>query len=112
MTNTETSTDKAAAVAAQGAHVAPKKASSKKGASKKTARPTANGRQGWQSQGYRPEEGRQARQREGGPQAARREQRRRDSGPAAPGQGRHAGSDHGSYRLAGAQRPGLHFDRR
>ena len=39
MTNTETSTEKAATVAAQGAHVAPEKASSKKGASKKKGAP-------------------------------------------------------------------------
>ncbi len=46
MTNTET-TDKAAAIAAQGAHVAPEKAASKKAASKKKGAPkakkTANG---------------------------------------------------------------------
>ena len=39
MTNTETGTEKAVAVAAQGAHVAPKKTSSKKGASKKKGAP-------------------------------------------------------------------------
>ena len=41
MTNTETGTEKAATVAAQGAHVAPKKASPKKGATKKKGAPTA-----------------------------------------------------------------------
>ena len=39
MTNTEASTDKAAAVAAQGAHSAPEKAISKKGASPKKSAP-------------------------------------------------------------------------
>src|SRR5688572_26078187 len=39
MTNTEANSEKAATVAAEGAHVAPKKASSKKGASKKTGAP-------------------------------------------------------------------------
>ena len=63
MTNTETS-DKAAPLAEQGAHVAPEKASSKKSATKKRGAPKAKkGCQGCQSQG-------QAGQPKGTPEAA------------------------------------------
>jgi hypothetical protein len=54
MTNAEaTITENAATVAEQGAHVAPEKASSKKGASPKKGAPTQGpeSRQEWQSQG-------------------------------------------------------------
>ncbi len=58
MTNTETTTtDKAAHVAAQGAHVAPDKAASKEGVNPNKGAPKGQKAQGCQTQGCRAEEG-------------------------------------------------------
>jgi hypothetical protein len=121
MTTAETNpTDKAAAVAAQGAHVAPEKATAKMAASQKRRAQGQESRQGWQSRGRRTEEGCQAK-REGqqesrqvrptGRRPACRKQGREDPGDDRPRQGCHARRDHEGHRLAGSQRPRLHLDR-
>ncbi len=108
MIKTETNT--AAAVAAQGAHVAPEKAPSKKGREAEEGRAQGpDSRQGCQSPGRRPEEGgqgqqegRQIRSHEGVRHAARRNQGREDPGDDRERGWCHVGQDHEGHRLAGA----------
>ena len=117
--NEATETTQAAAVAEQGAHVAPEKAPSKKGASQKKGAPkgqkTAKGAKAKAAA----EEGSQGRARRPPSPTTQRSQRpaRREQGRENPGhdrtrQGRHPRRDHEGHRLAGPQRPGFHLHRR
>ena len=112
MTNAEASTSETvAAVAEQGATVAPETTSSKKGASQKKDAPKGQkaaedskakpapkkGCQGWQ-------EGCQTHPGQGSQRASRRKQRREDPGSDRPAQGCDPGRDRESNLLAGALR--------
>jgi hypothetical protein len=102
----------AAAVAEQGAHVAPAKAASKKAVTRKKGAQGRESRQGYQtrkqsqSEEARQEDGTQSRR------PARREQRREDPGHDRPRQGCDARRDHEGHRLAGAQRARVDLHRR
>jgi len=115
MTNAEaTITENAATVAEQGAHAAPEKASSKKGATQKKGAPkgqkAAKGLAEERSEGR--QEGRKGRSLQGSPRAARREQGRKDPGNDRASQGSEPGRDYESNLLASPQRAGLPLDRR
>ena len=115
MTNAEANTT--ANVAEQGAHVAPEKAPSKKGASSKKGAPKgqkaakggkAKAAPKKQAQGRQED---QTRSDQGCQHAARREQGRKDPGTDRTAQGGQPRRDYESYSLAGSQRPGLPLDR-
>ena len=111
MTNVEaTTTENAAAVAEQGAHVAPEKASSKKGGSQKKGARQSQGRSEEGSQGW--QDGRKTRPRERSPPAARREQGGEDPGADRAVQRGDAGRNRKSHGLAKTFDPGISLDRR
>ena len=106
MKNREATTTVDAAVAEQGAPVAPEKSPSKRVVSPKKGAPKGHkNRQGWQSQGSRPEEAAEGDQevdpRQGTREAARREQGRENRGADWTLQVSHSRRDSEGHRLAG-----------
>ena len=113
MSTAETATtEQAAAVAAQGAHVAPEKAPSKKGRQPEDGR--AQGPEGGkEGQGCRPEgsqaqKGAQSRSHQRGRYPPAREQGRKGPGVDQPDQGREPCRTDEDHRLAGPQCPRIH----
>ena len=118
MKNAEaTNTTETAAVAEQGAQVAPEKASSKKGASQKKGAPKANKAAKKAAKQAKAAPKKQAKAKA----PARRPPKSKEAkvprefskkndhpGPHAPRQGRDDGRDRQGHRLAEPQRPGLH----
>jgi hypothetical protein len=119
MTNSEaTITENAATAAEQGAHVAPERDSSKKGATPKKGAPKSQKATKGGKAKASPKKGAQgrhqgqARPRHGSQPAARREQGRKDPGTDRAAQGGEPGRDYESNFLAGPQRTRLPLDRR
>jgi hypothetical protein len=119
MTNVEASiTENAATVAEQGAHVAPKEPSSKKGASQKRGAPKGHKSAKGKAKA-KPTKGTKAGKKAAksthakeAKRAARREQGRQDPGTDRAAQGGDSGRDYESYGLAETFDPGLPIDRR
>ena len=118
MTNAEaTITENAATVAEQGAHVAPEKASSKKGATQKKGAPKGQKAAKGKAKASPKKEakaGKKAAKPAHAKEAStpRREQGRKDPGTDRAAQGSQPRRDPEGHGLAGPQRPGLPLDRR
>ena len=113
-----TETTQAAAVAEQGAPVAPAKAASKKAATQKKGAPKGQKTaKGAKAKAAAPKKAAKAAKKAAKPERkasrpARREQGREDPGHDRPRQGRDPRRDHEGHRLAGPQRQGFHLHRR